>query len=654
MIALNKTIIWKPESTGTGRFGNWLENLNDWNLSRSRYWGIPIPIWSTTEGDERICISSVEQLKNECDKAVAAGVMYSNPLADFVPGDMSKENYAKIDLHKNYVDQITLVSPSGKPMKREADLIDVWFDSGAMPYAQWHYPFENKDLIDNNGAYPADFIAEGVDQTRGWFFTLHAISTMVFDSVAYKNVVSNGLVLDKFGQKMSKRLGNAVDPFITLPKYGPDATRWYMITNAQPWDNLKFNEDGITEVQRKFFGTLYNTYGFFALYSNIDGFKFQEALVKHENRPEIDRWILSKLNSLITDVDAAYSEYEPTRAGRLIQDFVNDQLSNWYVRLCRRRFWKGDYSEDKISAYQTLYLCLEQISILMAPIAPFYAERLFQDLNSSTKRLPHESVHLCYFPEVQKAWINENLEGQMDIAQQVSSLVLSLRKKEKIKVRQPLQKIMIPILDPTFKSRITHVSDLILAEVNVKEMELLENTEGILVKRIKPNFKTIGPKYGKQMKAIASLVATWSQEDIAKIEQTQAWSGEIDGTAIDLTIEDFEIQAEDIPGWLVASEGGITVALDITINEALRQEGLAREFVNRIQNLRKDSGFEVTDRIEIRYQANAEIQAAIEANLEYIKNEVLANEIVMGGVENGVLLEEGDLEGVRVEVGVVR
>jgi len=645
MIALNKTINWKPESTGTGRFGNWLENLNDWNLSRSRYWGIPIPIWSTTEGDERICISSVEQLKNECDKAVAAGLMSSNPLAAFVVGDMSKENYAKIDLHKNYVDQITLVSPSGKPMKREADLIDVWFDSGAMPYAQWHYPFENKELIDQNGAYPADFIAEGVDQTRGWFFTLHAIATMVFDSVAYKNVVSNGLVLDKFGQKMSKRLKNAVDPFITLPKYGPDATRWYMITNAQPWDNLKFNEDGITEVQRKFFGTLYNTYGFFALYANIDGFKFQEDLVKFENRPEIDRWILSKLNSLIADVDTAYSEYEPTRAGRLIQDFVNDQLSNWYVRLCRRRFWKGDYTEDKISAYQTLYLCLEQISILMAPIAPFYAERLFQDLNSSTSRLPHESVHLCYFPEVQNAWIDENLEGQMDIAQQVSSLVLSLRKKEKIKVRQPLQKIMIPILDPTFKSRITHVSDLILAEVNVKEMELLENTEGILVKRIKPNFKTIGPKYGKQMKAIANLVATWSQEDIAKIEQTQAWSGEIDGTAIDLVLEDFEIQAEDIPGWLVASEGGITVALDITINEALRQEGLAREFVNRIQNLRKDSGFEVTDKIRIRYQANAEIQAAIEANLEYIKNEVLANEIVMGSVENGVSLEienEGD------------
>ncbi len=653
MIALNKTINWKPESTGTGRFGNWLENLNDWNLSRSRYWGIPIPIWSTAEGDERICISSVEQLKAECDKAVAAGVMSSNPLADFVPGDMSKENYDKIDLHKNYVDQIILVSPNGKPMKREADLIDVWFDSGAMPYAQWHYPFENKELIDNNGAYPADFIAEGVDQTRGWFFTLHAIATMVFDSVAYKNVVSNGLVLDKNGQKMSKRLGNAVDPFVTLPKYGPDATRWYMITNAQPWDNLKFNEDGITEVQRKFFGTLYNTYGFFALYANIDGFKFEEDLVKFENRPEIDRWILSKLNSLIAEVESAYEQLEPTRAGRLIQDFVNDQLSNWYVRLCRRRFWKGDYSQDKISAYQTLYLCLEQVAIMMSPIAPFYAERLFRDLNEKTNRLPHQSVHLCEFPKVQNAWIDDNLEGQMDIAQQVSSLVLSLRKKEKIKVRQPLQKVMIPILDPTFKARITHVMDLILAEVNVKEMELLENTEGILVKRIKPNFKTIGPKYGKQMKAIANLVATWSQQDIAQIEQTQTWSGNIDGTDITLTLEDFEIQAEDIPGWLVASEGGITVALDITISDELRKEGLAREVINRIQNIRKDSGFEVTDRIVIRYEANAEIQAAIEANEGYIKNEVLAEEILAGGVGSGIVLdEEGDLMGMKVAVAV--
>lgn len=652
MIALNKTINWKPESTGTGRFGNWLENLNDWNLSRSRFWGIPIPIWSSVDGDERICISSVEQLKTECEKAVAAGVMTSNPLADFVPGDMSEENYAKIDLHKNIVDQIILVSPTGKPMKREADLIDVWFDSGAMPYAQWHYPFENKDLIDGNEAFPADFIAEGVDQTRGWFFTLHAIATMVFDSVAYKNVVSNGLVLDKFGQKMSKRLKNAVDPFATIEKYGADATRWYMITNAQPWDNLKFNEDGIAEVQRKFFGTLYNTYGFFALYANIDGFRFQEDLVKFENRPEIDRWILSKLHSLIAAVDECYAQYEPTQAGRLIQDFVNDQLSNWYVRLCRRRFWKGDYTEDKISAYQTLYLCLEGVAILMAPIAPFYAERLFRDLNLRTKRLPHESVHLCEFPKVQRAWIDETLERQMEIAQQVSSLVLSLRKKQKIKVRQPLQKMMIPILDPTFKEHLLHVKDLILAEVNVKEMELLENTEGILVKRIKPNFKTIGPKYGKHMKAITGLVATWTQQDIAHIEQTRAWSGNIDGVDITLSFEDFEIQAEDIPGWLVASEDGITVALDITISDELRKEGLAREVVNRIQNIRKDSGFEVTDRIKIRYQASAEIQAAIQANEEYIKNEVLAEEIVVGNVENGIVLEDGDLDGFIVEVGL--
>jgi isoleucyl-tRNA synthetase len=652
MIALNKTINWKPESTGTGRFGNWLENLNDWNLSRSRFWGIPIPIWSTVDGDERICISSVEQLKTECEKAVAAGVMTSNPLADFVPGDMSEENYAKIDLHKNIVDQIILVSPTGKPMKREADLIDVWFDSGAMPYAQWHYPFENKDLIDGNEAFPADFIAEGVDQTRGWFFTLHAIATMVFDSVAYKNVVSNGLVLDKFGQKMSKRLKNAVDPFATIEKYGADATRWYMITNAQPWDNLKFNEDGIAEVQRKFFGTLYNTYGFFALYANIDGFRFQEDLVKFENRPEIDRWILSKLHSLIAAVDECYAQYEPTQAGRLIQDFVNDQLSNWYVRLCRRRFWKGDYTEDKISAYQTLYLCLEGVAILMAPIAPFYAERLFRDLNVRTKRLPHESVHLCEFPKVQSAWIDETLERQMEIAQQVSSLVLSLRKKQKIKVRQPLQKVMIPILDPTFKEHLLHVKDLILAEVNVKEMELLENTEGILVKRIKPNFKTIGPKYGKHMKAITGLVATWTQQDIAHIEQMRAWSGNIDGVDITLSFEDFEIQAEDIPGWLVASEDGITVALDITISDELRKEGLAREVVNRIQNIRKDSGFEVTDRIKIRYQASAEIQAAIQANEDYIKNEVLAEEIVVGNVENGIVLEDGDLDRFIVEVGL--
>lgn len=646
MIELNKTINWKPESTGTGRFGNWLENLNDWNLSRSRYWGIPIPIWSTAEGDERICISSAEQLKAECEKAVQAGVMDTNPLADFVPGDMSKENYDKIDLHKNYVDQITLVSPAGKPMKREADLIDVWFDSGSMPYAQWHYPFENRELIENRTGYPADFIAEGVDQTRGWFFTLHAISTMVFDSVAYKNVVSNGLVLDKNGQKMSKRLGNAVDPFETLPKYGPDATRWYMITNAQPWDNLKFDEDGIVEVQRKFFGTLYNTYNFFALYANIDGFTYSEADIDYAKRPEIDRWILSKLNSLIKEVENAYDQYEPTRAGRLIQDFVNDQLSNWYVRLCRRRFWKGDYTEDKISAYQTLYTCLEVVTILSSPIAPFFMDKLFSDLNKVSGKHDAESVHLAYFPKANENFIDLNLEGQMDIAQRVSSLVLSLRKKEKIKVRQPLQKVMVPILDPTFKSRIEHVKDLILAEVNVKEMELLEDTTGVLVKKIKPNFKTIGPKYGKQMKAISAMVNGWDQQAIAEVETNGGWNGEVDGAAIELTLEDFDIQAEDIPGWLVASEGGITVALDITISEELRNEGIARELINRIQNFRKESGLEVTDKIKLTIASTAEIQQAVATNKTYICEEVLATDIVFEDtLKTDALLTDIESEG---------
>ena len=648
MIELNKTINWKPESTGTGRFGNWLENLNDWNLSRSRYWGIPIPIWSTTEGDERICISSVEQLKQECEKAVAAGVMNKNPLADFAPGNMSEENYAQIDLHKNYVDQITLVSLSGKPMKREADLIDVWFDSGAMPYAQWHYPFENKDLVDNRTGFPADFIAEGVDQTRGWFFTLHAISTMVFDSVAYKNVVSNGLVLDRNGQKMSKRLGNAVDPFKTLPKYGPDATRWYMITNAQPWDNLKFDEEGIVEVQRKFFGTLYNTYNFFALYANIDGFTYSEPDIELAKRPEIDRWILSKLNSLIKDVEASYEQFEPTRAGRLIQDFVNDQLSNWYVRLCRRRFWKGDYSTDKISAYQTLYTCLETVTILSSPIAPFFMDQLFCDLNKVSGKHEAESVHLAYFPKTNPSIIDLNLEGQMDVAQRVSSLVLSLRKKEKIKVRQPLQKIMAPILDPTFKSRIEHVKELILAEVNVKEMELLEDTAGVLVKKIKPNFKTIGPKYGKQMKAIATLVGAWNQQIIAEVESKGGWSGEVEGTEIELTLEDLDIQAEDIPGWLVASESGLTVALDITITEALRSEGIARELINRIQNFRKESGLDVTDKIKLTIASTTEIQQAVEANKTYICDEVLATEVNFGnGLQNALVTDievEGDTQ----------
>jgi isoleucyl-tRNA synthetase len=645
MIALNNTINWKPESTGSGRFGKWLENANDWNLSRSRYWGIPIPIWSTEEGDERICISSVEQLKAECEKALKAGFMDENPFNNYQVGSMTKENYAHIDLHKNYVDRITLVSPSGKPMKREADLIDVWFDSGAMPYAQWHYPFENKELIDNARSYPADFIAEGVDQTRGWFYTLHAIATMVFDSVAYKNVVSNGLVLDKNGQKMSKRLGNAIDPFETLTKYGPDATRWYMITNAQPWDNLKFDLDGITEVQRKFFGTLYNTYSFFSLYANIDGFDYSQPDVPMNERPEIDRWVLSKLNSLIKEVDAAYNDYEPTKAGRLIEDFVSDQLSNWYVRLCRRRFWKSDDLQDKQSAYQTLYTCLETVALLASPIAPFFTDQLFSDLNSVTGRHAAGSVHLADFPVVNETMIDLALEAQMDIAQRTSSLVLALRKKEKIRVRQPLQKIMVPALNPTFAENILHVKDLILSEVNVKELELLEEGNSMLVKSIKPNFKTIGPKYGKQMKAIAALVGGFTHDAIAQIEAAGCWTGTIEGTDIELDLNDFEIAAQDIPGWLVASEGQLTVALDITISEELKAEGIARELINRVQNLRKDSGLEVTDRIVLTVETSEAIRSAIKANMEYVCNEVLANDIRFNAVGSAALITDLEHEG---------
>ena len=653
LIELNKTINWQPESTGTGRFGKWLENVNDWNLSRSRYWGIPIPIWRTEDGDEQICISSIKQLKEECEKAVQAGLMYTNPLADFDPNDMSTENYNKVDLHKNYVDTITLVSASGKPMRRESDLIDVWFDSGSMPYAQWHYPFENQEMVENNLGYPADFIAEGVDQTRGWFYTLHAISTLVFDKVAYKNVISNGLVLDKNGQKMSKRLGNAVDPFITLEKYGPDATRWYMITNAQPWDNLKFDEEGIVETQRKFFGTLYNTYSFFTLYANIDGFAYQEARIDTGERPEIDRWIISKLNSLIQEVDEAYNTYEPTKAGRLIQSFVNDQLSNWYVRLCRRRFWKGDYSADKIAAYQTLFECLEAVAIISAPIAPFYTDELFSDLNKVAKRHHANSVHLADFPKVNTADIDTELEAQMEIAQQVSSMALSLRKKEKIKVRQPLQKIMVPILDPSFKARIEHVKDLILSEINVKELELLEDTTGVLVKKIKPNFKTIGPKYGKQMKSIAGLVNAWGSEQIAQVEKNNGWTGDLEGQTIQLEINDFEILTDDIPGWLVTSENGITVAMDITISPALKQEGIARELVNRIQNFRKDAGFEVTDKINITISTSQEISEAIEANKNYIADEVLAAAIHIGSIEGTEFTTDIENEG-DTKVGLIK
>ncbi|MDX1651008.1 MAG: isoleucine--tRNA ligase [Brumimicrobium sp.] len=646
LIELNKTINWQPESTGTGRFGKWLENLNDWNLSRSRYWGIPIPIWRTEDGAEQICISSIKQLKEECQKAVEKGFMDQNPLADFDPSNMSEENYSRVDLHKNYVDQIILVSQSGKPMKREADLIDVWFDSGSMPYAQWHYPFENKEMIDEHKGFPGDFIAEGVDQTRGWFYTLHAIATLTFDSVAYKNVISNGLVLDKNGQKMSKRLGNAVDPFMTLDEFGPDATRWYMITNAAPWDNLKFDTEGIKETQRKFFGTLYNTYSFFSLYANIDGFSYSEERIPTNKRPEIDRWIISKLNSLKKQVDVSFETFEPTKAGRLIQSFVNDQLSNWYVRLCRRRFWKGDYTQDKIAAYQTLFECLEAVAIMISPIAPFYSDELFTDLNTVTGRHHVKSVHLADFPEVNYSDIDEELEAQMEIAQQVSSMALSLRKKEKIRVRQPLQKIMVPILDKSFKARIEHVKDLILSEINVKEMELLEDTTDVLVKKIKPNFKTIGPKYGKQMKAISKIIGQWGESEIAAVEANKGWKGTVEGEPVSLDLNDFEIETDDIPGWLVTSENGITVALDITITPALKQEGIARELVNRIQNFRKEAGLEVTDKINITISTNEEISAAIEANKNYIAAEVLASAINVGSIEGTEFLadieEEGD------------
>ena len=650
MAELNKTINWKPKATGEGRFGNWLEGANDWNLSRSRFWGIPIPIWRTEDGTEQICIGSAEELKNECQKAIDAGLMEENPLAGFEVGNMDKANYETFDFHKNYVDAIILVSPSGKPMTREADLIDVWFDSGSMPIAQRHYPFENKELVDKKGFGQADFIAEGVDQTRGWFYTLHAIASMVFDRTAYKNVISNGLVLDKNGVKMSKRLGNAVEPFENLSTYGADATRWYMITNAQPWDNLKFDLDGITEVQRKFFGTLYNTYGFFSLYANVDEFSFSEEEIPLNNRPEIDRWVISKLNSLIQDVEVAYESYEPTKAGRLIQGFVTDQMSNWYVRLCRRRFWRGDYTEDKIAAYQTLYTCLETVAILSSPIAPFYSDQLFNDLNSVAKRHSAKSVHLTIFPIVDINAIDADLEERMSIAQKVSSMVLSLRKKENIKVRQPLQKIMVPVLDKDFARRIEAVKGLILSEVNVKELELLEDTTGVLVKKIKPNFKTIGKKYGKYMKAIIAITNQWSQEDIIAVDKNKGWTGKIEGESIALETEDFEISTDDIPGWLVATEGNYTVALDETISPALKNEGIAREFVNRIQNLRKESGLEVTDRIELKIKSDDKINLAINDNLNYICSETLANSLDLVEEVNGEKLVFEVEEGVSAEL----
>ena len=627
LIASNKKINWKPESTGKGRFGNWLENLQDWNLSRSRYWGIPIPIWTSEDKKEQICIGSAEQLRAECEKAVAAGMMDKNPLADFEPQNMSKENYETFDFHRPFVDDIILVSASGKAMKRETDLIDVWFDSGSMPYAQWHYPFENKELIEENGFYPADFIAEGVDQTRGWFFTLHAIATLCFDTIAYKNVVSNGLVLDKNGQKMSKRLGNAADPFETLKKYGPDATRWYMITNAQPWDNLKFDLDGITEVQRKFFGTLYNIYNFFALYANIDNFKYEEDNVAYENKPEIDRWVLSKLNSLVRDVDAAFDEYEPTKAGRLIQEFTTDHLSNWYVRLCRRRFWKGDYSEDKISAYQTLYNCLITVAKLSAPIAPFFMDQLFKDLNAVSGKETVDSVHLSDFGKLKEQYIDEDLEQRMEIAQKISSMVLALRKKESLKVRQPLQKMMVPILDPTFKRQLQEVEALILSEVNVKELEYLEDTAGVLVKKIKADFKKLGPKFGKDMKQVAGAINQITQEQITELEQEGKIDLILSDKTITLDVSDLEISSEDIPGWLVATEGKYTVALDVTMSAELKEEGIAREVVNRIQNFRKEAGFDVTDKINISLETSPLLNDAIQNNKNYICSETLANDL---------------------------
>lgn len=654
MIELNKTINWKPESTGTGRFGKWLENLNDWNLSRSRYWGTPLPIWRTEDNSSEICIESVEQLYNEIEKSVAAGVMTSNPYKDkgFVPGDYSAANYDKIDLHRPYVDDIVLVSEDGKPMKRESDLIDVWFDSGSMPYAQIHYPFENKELLDSHQVFPADFIAEGVDQTRGWFFTLHAIATMVFDNVSYKAVISNGLVLDKNGNKMSKRLGNAVDPFATIEKYGSDPLRWYMITNSSPWDNLKFDPDGVEEVRRKFFGTLYNTYSFFALYANVDGFTYEEPEVSMENRPEVDRWILSLLNSLVKDVDICYNDYEPTKAGRLISDFVNDNLSNWYVRLNRKRFWGGGMTQDKLSAYQTLYICLETVAKLMAPIAPFYADMLYSDLVEVTGRDNCVSVHLSKFPTCREELINKDLEIRMQMAQDITSMVLALRRKVNIKVRQPLQCIMIPVVDDEQKKHIEAVQNLIMNEVNVKEIRFVDGAAGILVKKVKCDFKKLGPKFGKQMKAVAAAVAAMSQEAIAELERVGYYLLDLNGEQARLELADVEILSEDIPGWLVANEGRLTVALEVAITEELRQEGIARELVNRIQNIRKSNGFEITDKITIALSKNSQSDDAVIQYKDYICNQVLATSLqLVDHVDHPTVL---DLDGFELEVEVTK
>ena len=654
MIELNRTIHWKPESTGTGRFGKWLENLNDWNLSRSRFWGTPLPIWVTEDRSEMKCIGSVGELMAEIEKAVAAGVMKENPFPKFRVGDMSKENYStdRIDLHRPYVDQIVLVSSKGEPMRREPDLIDVWFDSGAMPYAQVHYPFEHKE--DFNEVYPADFIAEGVDQTRGWFFTLHAIATMLFDSVAFRNIISNGLVLDKNGNKMSKRLGNAVDPFEVLATYGPDATRWYMISNSQPWDNLKFDRDGVDEVRRKFFGTLYNTYSFFALYANVDGFTGHEEEIPVAKRPEIDRWIISLLNTLVRDVTRSLEDYDPTPAARAIQEFVGENLSNWYVRLNRKRFWGGGMSEDKLAAYQTLYTCLETVAMLAAPFAPFISDRIFTDLNAVSGRHTEESVHLSTFPEADERLIDPDLEEMMSLAQRVSSMVLALRRKVSIKVRQPLMKILIPVLDPAMAAHISAVKGLILSEVNVKQLELIEDTTGIITKRIKPNFKTLGPRYGKYMKQIAAMTAEFSQERIAQIEAAPETVLDLGAERITVTPADFEITSEDMPGWLVSTEGKLTVALDITLTDELRAEGAARELINRIQNIRKESGFEVTDKIRVEIEAKPAVEQALAGFSDYIATQTLAVEVKAATAPAGAVVVDSDLDDEPLKIAVTR
>lgn len=650
MIELNKTINWKPKATGEGRFGNWLENLVDWNLSRSRFWGVPLPIWTTEDKSEQRIFGSVADLKEAISDAVKAGLMESNPFESYENGSTTTENYQSFDLHRPYADRIVLVSSTGKPMYREPDLIDVWFDSGAMPYAQMHYPFENN--TDFQGNFPADFIAEGVDQTRGWFFTLHAIAVMLFDSVAFKAVLSNGLVLDKSGNKMSKRLGNAVDPFETIEKFGPDATRWYMITNAQPWDNLKFDLNGLDEVRRKFFGTLYNTYAFFALYANIDNFTYQEADIKHEERPEIDRWIISELNSLITIVDEAYKNYEPTRAGRAIQEFVDEHLSNWYVRLSRRRFWKGQYTSDKISAYQTLYNCLTTVAQLASPIAPFFSEQLYRDLNLVTGKQAFESVHLSVFPQANTGLVDRNLEERMEMAQKFSSMILSLRKKANIRVRQPLKSIMIPVTDQHMKVQLEEVESLILSEVNVKEVLYLTGDKTVLIKRIKPNFKTLGPRYGKLMKEIALLLTGFAQYDIRQLELNGIHQLELNGQKIELTLEDVEITTEDIPGWAVAAQDKLTVALDLTLTEELVKEGLVRELVNRVQNMRKDSGLEVTDHILLEVDADEIVKDAIRLFESYITSETLGELKIVTNLSDSDVTENELVENVSAKIRI--